>query len=484
MNATVLIGMEVHLQLRTQSKMFCRCQVRFGAPPNSLVCPVCMGLPGSLPVPNREALLKALTAALAFGCTLPEVTKFDRKNYYYPDLPKGYQISQFDQPLGQGGTLEIVTEEGRKAVRLRRLHIEEDTGKNLHDDDTGRSRVDFNRAGTPLVEIVSEPDLASPEEARAYLTALRTLVQYLDISDGNMQEGNLRCEPNVNLHIEDAGKLIKTPIIEIKNINSVRNVERAVRYEIERQTEEYKQKGEAVTEVERATRGFDADKGATFVMRRKEEAHDYRYFPEPDIPPITISSAWRREAKARVPELPPARRRRFMQEHDLGEYDADVLCRDYRTADYFEGVVAAGSKPKPAANWILTEVARYANERGTTVTQLGLVATRLAALIELVESGRIARAAAVKKVLPAMLDSGEDPERLMKTLGLARLDDENLLRAAAQAAVKNNEKAAADYRAGKQKALSALMGFVMRETQGKANPDTVRSLLEEILSEE
>ncbi|MFI5401900.1 MAG: Asp-tRNA(Asn)/Glu-tRNA(Gln) amidotransferase subunit GatB, partial [Planctomycetota bacterium] len=288
MKHTVLVGMEVHLQLRTRSKMFCGCPVRFGAPVNTLVCPVCLGMPGSLPVPNREALTMALALATAMGSEIADLTKFDRKNYFYPDLPKGYQISQYDRPLATGGVVEVVTEAGVKPVRLRRLHIEEDVGKNLHDDAV--SRVDFNRAGTPLVEIVSEPDITSPEEARAYLNALRALVHYLDVSDANMQEGNLRCEPNVNLHIEDKGRVVKTPIIEVKNLNSVRNVERAVQFEIERQLAEYREKGAAVASLPRATRGYDDQRDQTFVMRVKEEAHDYRYFPEPDTPPLAIDA--------------------------------------------------------------------------------------------------------------------------------------------------------------------------------------------------
>ncbi|MFQ5843960.1 MAG: Asp-tRNA(Asn)/Glu-tRNA(Gln) amidotransferase subunit GatB, partial [Planctomycetota bacterium] len=378
----------------------------------------------------------------------------------------------------------IVTEGGSRQIRLRRLHIEEDVGKNIHDEAAGRSLVDFNRAGTPLVEIVSEPDIASPEEARAYLNALRTLVQYLGISDANMQEGNLRCEPNVNLHVEHAGRTIETPIVEVKNLNSVRNVERALRGEVDRQRAEYERLGPEVAKLPRSTRGYDADRDRTYVLREKEEAHDYRYFPEPDIPPIHISVAWKRETQARVPELPPDRRRRFMREHGLSEYDADVLCRQRETADYFEEVVAAGTAPKPAANWILGEVSRLANERGGSVSALRLAPARLAALVDLVESGRIARAAAAREVLPRMLETSDDPAHLMRSLGLARLDDADLLRAAAVAAVQENPRAAADYRAGKKKALGALMGFVMRETKGKAEPDLVRRLLEEVLAEE
>jgi aspartyl-tRNA(Asn)/glutamyl-tRNA(Gln) amidotransferase subunit B len=483
MKHTVLVGMEVHLQLRTRSKMFCRCPVRFGAPANTLVCPVCLGMPGSLPVPNREAITMALALATAMDCRITPLTKFDRKNYYYPDLPKGYQISQYDLPLATGGGVEVVTETGTKTIRLRRLHIEEDVGKNLHDDARGISRVDFNRAGTPLVEIVSEPDIASPEEARAYLNALRALVQYLDVSDANMQEGNLRCEPNVNLHIEDRGVLVKTPIIEVKNLNSVRNVERALKFEIERQLAEYRELGAAVAGKPRATRGFDDQRDQTFVMREKEEAHDYRYFPEPDIPPLALDDRWRTEARSRVPELPNARRRRFASGFGLSEYDADALTRERTTADYFEKAVAAGASPKPAANWIVSDLAKHANDAKTTVAELGLDAARLAALVRLVEDGKVSRQAAAKDLLPRLLEGDADPEALVQELGLARIDDTKEIEAIARKAIEQNPKAAADVRAGKEKAIGALMGFVMRETKGKANSDVVRDVLKRLLEE-
>ncbi|MHC4160783.1 MAG: Asp-tRNA(Asn)/Glu-tRNA(Gln) amidotransferase subunit GatB, partial [Planctomycetota bacterium] len=434
MKVTVLIGMEVHLQLRTKSKMFSPSPVRFGAPPNTLVDPVVLGLPGALPVPNRDAITMALSLATALGGTPAEVTKFDRKNYFYPDLPKGYQISQYDRPLATGGAVEIVTREGIRTVRLRRLHIEEDTGKSLHDDRRGLSQVDFNRAGTPLVEIVSEPDIASPEEARAYLNALRAVVSYLDISDANMQEGNLRCEPNVNLHVESGGDVIKTPIVEIKNLNSVRNVERALRHEIERQLAEYEEKGPAVAHEPRSTRGYDDDRDVTFLMRRKEEEHDYRYFPEPDIPPLTITDEWRAAAAARVPELPNAKRRRFVEEHGLNAYDAFTLCRERSTADYFEKVVAADCAPKPAANWILTELSRHANDKKVLVAELGLAPAQLAGLVGLVQRGRVARRAATQQVLPAMLETGAEPEDIVSELGLSRIDDAAVIREAARKA--------------------------------------------------
>ncbi len=470
----VLIGMEVHLQLRTASKMFCGCPVRFGAPPNTLVCPVCLGLPGSLPVPNRDAMVLALSLATAFGCDLAERTKFDRKNYFYPDLTKGYQISQYDLPLATGGGVEIVTESGEgKRIRLRRLHIEEDVGKSLHDDGAGLSRLDFNRAGTPLVEIVSEPDIASPEEARAYLNALRAVVQYLDVSDGNMQEGNLRCEPNVNLHIRQGGRTFKTPIIEVKNLNSVRNVERAMQQEVGRHLELWASLGERVEDLPRSTRGFDDVRDTTFVLREKEEAHDYRYFPEPDIPPITLGTTWRAEASARVPELPDARRRRLASAYGLTAYDADLLCRERATADRFEAVVAAGAAPKPAANWLLAG--------GTDIGRLS--PARLAEFVNLVEQGKVARQAAARDLLPRMAESDRPAAHLIDELGLAQVEDASLLREAARRAIAAQPQAARDVRDGKQKALGSLMGHVMRETGGRADPQAVRSVLLDLLKE-
>ncbi|MHC4448510.1 MAG: Asp-tRNA(Asn)/Glu-tRNA(Gln) amidotransferase subunit GatB [Planctomycetota bacterium] len=481
MNTKTLVGMEVHLQLRTKSKMFCRCPVRYGAPPNTLCCPVCLGMPGSLPVPNRDAMLMALSLATAMGCEIAPLTKFDRKNYFYADLPKGYQISQFDRPLAVNGTLEIVTERGVKNVRIRRVHIEEDVGKSVHEE--GLSRVDFNRAGTPLVEIVSEPDMNSPEEARAYLNALRTLVHYLGISDGNMQEGNLRCEPNVNVHIADGDQVVKTPVNEIKNLNSVRHVERAVRQEVERAMHAYEKVGADVAALPRCTLGYDDKADRVFVMRHKEEAHDYRYFPEPDIPPINIGKAWKKDANARVPELPAARRARFQDQYELSAYDAANLCRERGLADYYEAVVKAGGAAKLAANWIQGDVGRHANERGVAVESLGLPAARLAELVQLVEQGKVAHKTAGKDLLPRMLADDVAPAALIEELGLAQVDDPDLIRDLAVKAVAANPKAAAEFRAGKEKALGALKGPIMKGTKGKANPQVVEDVLRSVLDE-
>jgi len=481
MKVKTLVGMEVHLQLRTRSKMFCRCAVRYGAPPNTLTCPVCLALPGALPVPNRDAMLMGLSLATALGCEIAEQTKFDRKNYFYADLPKGYQISQFDRPLGVNGKLEIVTEKGVKTVRIRRLHIEEDVGKSVHESDL--SRVDINRAGTPLVEIVTEPDMNSPEEARAYLNALRTLVHYLDISDGNMQEGNLRCEPNVNIHIKTDDGIVKTPVNEIKNLNSVRHVERAVRNEVERHVQAFRDRGAAFADEPRCTLGWDEKAGSVYVMREKEEAHDYRYFPEPDIPPIHIGAAWRSEAGDRVPELPWTKRARFAESYGLGDYDANALCRERPLADYFEAVVKAGCSAKQAANWIVGDLGRHANERNTTVDALDLPPVRLAALIGLVEGGSVSRKAAAKQLLPHMLEHGGKPADLVAELGLAQVDDTDVIREAALKAIAAHPAALADFKAGKQKAMGAFMGFVMKETGGKANPRTVQDVLRAVLEE-
>ena len=479
----VVIGLECHLQLRTRSKMFSPCPVRYGAPPNTVVDPFVLGLPGTLPVPNREAILMALALATVLGCELAEVTSFDRKNYFYPDLPKGYQISQHTRPLGRGGAIEILTREGAKKIPLRGLHLEEDTGKSLHDD--AASRIDYNRAGTPLVEIVTEPEIASPEEARACVLALRTLARYLEISDANMEEGNLRCEPNVNLHLAQGNSVVVTPVVEIKNVNSARLMERAIQREIERQQREFEEQGAAMALAPRSTRGYDEDRDETFLMRLKEQADDYRFFPEPDIPPIVIGKAWRADATARVPELPNARRRRFEQTYALTPYDADLLCREKTTADYFEEVVGCGAPPKPAANWITGELSRHAKENGVEPTQLGLTAARLAGLVRLVEQGGVTRRAAARQVLPRLLEGAvADAAGIVEQLGLKQLDDRDSLRVVARQAVADHPDAAKDVRAGREKALGALMGAIMRQTGGKANPKVVRSVLREILEEE
>jgi len=478
-----MIGMEVHVQLRTRSKMFCGCPVHFGAPPNSLVCPVCLGLPGTLPVPNRDAIGMALSLATALGCEIAPRTKFDRKHYYYPDLPKGYQISQYDLPLALGGRVEIVTERGGKEVPLRRLHVEEDVGKSLHEEEGRHSRVDYNRAGTPLVEIVSEPALAAPEEARAFVNALRTVIRYLDVSDANMEQGNLRCEPNVNLHIEHEGGIVETPVVEVKNLNSVRNLERALRIEIERQLADFAAQGPAVSALPRATRGYDDARDVTYLLRDKEEVRDYRYFPEPDIPPLAIGAEWRRAAAARVPELPAARRQRFATDYGLSSYDADALCREPETAEYFERAVEAGCEPKPAANWIVSDLAHHAHEHGTGVPGLGLAPARLAALLRLVAEGTVTRQAAAREILPRLLGGHEDPVALVESLGLRRIDDPARIEKAARRALAADPAAAADYRAGKKKAIGRLMGAVMRDTGGRADAAAVRSALERLLKE-
>jgi len=481
MKVKTLVGMEVHLQLRTKSKMFCRCAVRYGAPSNTLTCPVCLALPGALPVPNRDAMLMALSLATALGCEIAQQTKFDRKNYFYADLPKGYQISQFDRPLGTGGKLEIVTEKGVKSVRIRRLHIEEDVGKSVHGKDV--SRVDINRAGTPLVEIVTEPDMNSPEEARAYLNALRTLVHYLDISDGNMQEGNLRCEPNVNIHIKTDDGIVKTPVNEIKNINSVRHVEKAIRQEVDNHVQAFRERGAAIADEPRCTLGYDDKNDRVFVMRHKEEAHDYRYFPEPDIPPIHIGAAWRSEAGDRVPELPWTKRERFAASYGLNDYDANALCRERPLAEYFEAVVKAGCAAKPAANWIVGDLGRHANVANTTVDALGIAPHRLAGLIRLVEEGTVARQTAVKQLLPRLLEADSDPAALVEELGLAQVDDVELIEREVRAAAEAHPQAIADLRAGKNKAIGAIIGFVKKQTKGKANPKIIQDVLKRILEE-
>jgi len=472
--ALVRIGMEAHIQLHTRSKMFCRCPVRFDAPANTLVCPVCLGLPGTLPVPNRGAMLLALALASALGGEIQEQVRFDRKSYVYPDLPKGYQITQFTHPLARGGSIEVVGEQGPRTIRLRRLHVEEDVGKSRHDPGGGESRIDFNRAGIPLVEVVSEPDLRSASEAVDYLRELRAVVRYLEISDAEMEWGNLRCEPNVNLVLERDGRKVATPVVEIKNLNSLRSVGRAIDLEVARQLERAAGPGAGIETLIRETRGYDEDLGATYALRAKETCDDYRYFPDPDLPPIRVGSAWREEALARVPELPAPRRRRFLEEYGLRPTEARRLCAERARGDYFEQAVSAGAAPREAANWILTDLAHLSP---------ALPAPRLAALLRLVAEGKLTRSCAAKRVLPHLIETGADPEQAVAELDLGRIDDLGTLQQAARSAVEAQPKAARAFAEGKAKALDALMGALMRETSGRANPELARDVLTSVLRE-
>jgi aspartyl-tRNA(Asn)/glutamyl-tRNA(Gln) amidotransferase subunit B len=463
-----VIGLESHVQLATASKMFCGCPTDYaGAPPNTHVCPICFGMPGVLPVMNRVAVEYTLLTGLALNSEIPAATKFDRKNYPYPDLVKGYQISQYDLPLVKGGWVEISDGPATRRIHLERVHLEEDTGKLIHVP--GGSLVDFNRSGVPLMEMVSRPDIRTPTEARAYLQKLRAILRTLGVSDADMEKGQLRCD--VNVSIRPVGEAKLGTKVEVKNLNSFRSVQRALEYEIARQTEAL-QRGEPILQE---TRGWLEDRGVTVTQRSKEEAHDYRYFPEPDLPPVFVEQAWLDELRRRLPELPDARRARYMQAFGLGAYDADVLSTDLWAARVFEHTVQAGADPKKAANWIQNDVARLRADGDPLLSP-----RHLAELIRLVDDGVIGISAA-RLLLPTMSETGKPPRVLVDELGLAQVSDSVALEAAVRAAIDANPSAVADYRSGKATAINFLKGQVMKATRGKANPATAEELLKSLL---
>ena len=482
-----VVGMEVHVQLKTRTKLFCSCETRFGDVPNSHVCPVCLGMPGVLPVMNREAYRLAVMTALALGCRLAPRTKWDRKHYYYPDLPKNYQISQYDMPLAEHGQLEIETPGGgRKTIRILRVHLEEDAGKLTHPEGDGNSsEVDINRTGTPLMEIVSQPDLRSVDEVRAYCTGLRQLVTYLGVSEANMQMGHMRFEPNINLHVTEDGRTFATPIVELKNLNSFRAVERAVAFEERRQLDEWDERRVTLEEAGKTTRGWNDDTGETFVQREKEEAHDYRYFPEPDLVVVEPEAAWVDGLRAGLPELPLAKKDRFVRDFGLSEYDAGVLTATAEIAEYYETVVAATDLPKPAANWVTQGLMREVHERGIEINSAGdfpVVPQRLAELVRAVEGGGISKQAG-DRVLKGMIETGRAPAEIIEAEGLAQTSDTAELEKWIKDAIAANPGPAADYRAGKKKALGRIMGHIMKSSRGKANPRVVTEMLEKRLAE-
>jgi len=472
-----VIGLEVHAQIQTASKMFCGCSAAyFDAPPNSHVCPVCLGMPGVLPVINRAAVEATLMTGLALHCELPEATKFDRKNYFYPDLPKGYQISQYDLPFCREGWLTIEVDGTTKRVGIQRVHLEEDTGRLLHRTDAhghAYSLVDFNRSGVPLMEIVSKPDLRSAAEARAYLQKLHAILQALGISSGHLEEGAFRCDANISLR--PAGSPDFGTKVEIKNMNSFRAVYRALEYEIGRQAA-LLEAGEAIVQE---TRGWVDDRGVTVSQRSKEFAHDYRYFPEPDLPPVFVSREWVAELRARLPELPDARRDRYMREYGLNAYDAAQLAGSAAVARFFEAVVARYPKPKVVANWIQGEVFRLLPPDGT-LDATPLRPEHLAEILELVERGTLSQALG-KQVLEETFQTGERPAALVERRGLTQISDTAELERVVADVLANNPKPVADYLGGKETALSFLMGQVMKATRGKATPSVVTELLRERL---
>ncbi len=488
MDTTIVVGLEVHVQLRTRTKIFCGCLNRFNPEePNTQTCPVCLGLPGALPVMNEEAFRLALAAAMALNCQIAPKTKWDRKQYYYPDLPKGYQISQYDLPFSHSGWVDLAADDGPpRRVRIRRVHLEEDAGKNLHDESGrgGESRVDLNRAGTPLLEIVTEPDLRSAGEARRFLEELHLLLTYLDVSDCNMQEGSLRCDANVNLRMaRPDGTIAATPIVEVKNLNSFKGVEAAIEFEATRQADEFRRTGITLGGPggEKQTRGYNAERGVTFPQRGKEEASDYRYFPDPDLVPVTVSAERLEAIRGSLCELPQARRERF-RELGLSAYDADVVISQGRSfADYFEAVARQCGDVKQASNWVTQEVLRELNERRIAIDQFPVDAATLGTLLAQIRNGTITTASG-RIVFAELLQRrkqqqpADDVEALIDELGLRAIGGGEQLDAVLEQVIAANARAAADFRAGKQQALGPLIGQVMKQLQG-ADPKAVRERL-------
>ncbi len=465
-----VIGLEVHVQLLTEEKLFCPDKAEFGGLPNTRVCPVCLGLPGALPVLNGQAVDLALRTALALGCEVHETSVFERKNYFYPDLPKGYQITQFELPLATDGALTVTTDEGERTVRVRRIHMEEDAGKSLHDRVPGHTGVDLNRAGVPLVEIVTEPDLKSPAEARAFLLELKQILGYLDVSDCNMEEGSLRVDANVSIRPVGATELgTKT---EVKNLNSFSAVAKAIAVEVERQ-EALLNAGERVIQQ---TLHWDEVVGAVRPMRGKEESHDYRYFPDPDLPPLTLQRVRIDEARSALPEMPAVRRRRFVDQFGLPVYDADVLTASRATADFFEALTDAGTDAKVASNWVMGPVMELANQRGAEVSLLPVTVGNVAELLALVADGTLSHGSG-KDVLTLMVESDRRAGEIVESEGMAQVADEDLLEAWIHEVIETHPDEVRRYRDGEDKLFGFFVGRVMRASQGKADPKRVNGLL-------
>jgi aspartyl-tRNA(Asn)/glutamyl-tRNA(Gln) amidotransferase subunit B len=470
-----VIGLEVHAQLKTKSKIFCGCSTAFGAPPNTNTCQVCLGMPGVLPVLNKKVVEFSMKMALATHCTITSPNRFARKNYFYPDLPKGYQISQFELPIAEHGWLEIEDDGRKKRIGITRIHMEEDAGKLVHDEREPKSYVDLNRTGVPLMEIVSEPDIRSPEEATAYLKKLHAILRYLDICDGNMQEGSFRCDANISLR--PVGQEEFGTRTELKNMNSFRNVQRALEYEIRRQRDVLLDGGNVVQE----TLLWDADRNVTNSMRGKEEAHDYRYFPDPDLIPVVIDEDWIEETRKTLPELPDERRQRFVSAFGLSEYDAEVLTSSKDFADYFEAALKVYPQAKKLGNWMMTELMReLKGEDSIDISGCPIPPENLGGLLNMVDKGTISGKIA-KSVFTDMLATGKDAETLVKEKNLVQVSDEGELLAIVREIIAANPGQAADYRAGKTKLMGYFVGQLMQKTKGRANPKLANQLFSQEL---
>ena len=470
-----VIGLEVHAQLLTKSKVFCGCSTEFGNPPNTNVCPICLGHPGVLPVLNKKAVEFTVLMGLAVNCRINEKSVLARKNYFYPDLPKGYQISQYELPICEDGFIYVDSDNSQKKIRIKRIHLEEDAGKSIHDQGY-ETLVDLNRCGTPLMEIVSEPDLRTAKEAYVYLYKMRQVVQYLEICDGNMEEGSLRCDANISVRLKGTEKLgTKT---EVKNMNSFKSVERAINHEVERQIEILEDGGEIVQE----TLLWNADLNEASPMRSKEEAHDYRYFPEPDLLPVVISEEWKKEIGEQLPEMPDKRKEKLINKYTLPEYDAEILTQTKPVADYFENVASFTNDFKSASNWIMGEVLKVINEQKMDIKDLPVSADMLAKLINLIGSGTISGKIA-KDIFPEMISTGKDPEIIIKEKDLVQITDVSSLENMVEKIIESHQDEVKQFLDGKEKVLGFFVGQIMKETKGKANPKLVNELLHKKLNE-
>jgi len=476
----VIVGLEIHVQLCTKTKMFCSCAAEFGQAPNSRVCPVCLGMPGVLPVMNKQAIEYAVLVGLALNCQIATFTKWDRKSYYYPDLPKNYQISQYDLPLSSNGYIEILLDSGQtKKIRIIRAHLEEDAGKNLHTAGDF-SQVDLNRAGTPLLEIVTEPDLNSAAEVRALAVELQRMVRYLGVSEADMQKGHMRFEPNVNLVVTKNGAEYRTPIVEIKNLNSFRALERSVDYEINRQFDEFLETGKTLEAGTKSTRGWDDVREVTILQREKEEAPDYRYFPDPDLVPVELTEQWLEDIKSRLCELPLAKQMRYVRQYELSDYDAGVLTAERSMAELFEQSVALGGDPKRVCNIITQDYLKIANERGCSVADLGITPEKIAELARMITMGQLSSTAVSTISAITVADLTKTPAQIAKERDLFQKSDAGELEAIVEQVLAENPKAVEDVTSGgkkRKKAQGFLLGQVMQKTKGQANPKVVSQIL-------